>query len=200
MAKVEGLPKWSPVLVPMHYPRGLISRPGVITKVVSRLWGHRAGGRCSAHQYTISARVSLPLTSKSVFAQTKRFPLYKYISRMYKGGGGFTLGFFRTRKFRTKFISHSGLKIPREISHPSRIVLFTSGSCTAKFQRVPGLFCEFPRASRWAFFIFRGFLHDLDLNCMPQTHLPSGCCAATNMWTPKPLSISQKNFHPLGFM
>ena len=100
-----------------------------------------------------------------------------------KGGGDFARGFFRTRKFRTEFISHSDLKIPREISHPSRIVLFTGGSCTAKFQRVPGLFCEFPRASRWAFFIFRGFLHDLDLNPMPQTHLPFGCCAATNMWT-----------------
>ena len=103
-----------------------------------------------------------------------------------RGGGGiFALGFFRTRKFRTEFISHSGLKIPRQISHPSRIVLFTSGSCTAKFQRVPGLFCEFPKASRWAFFKFRGFLSDLDLNPMPQTHLPFGCCAATNMWTPK---------------
>ena len=98
-------------------------------------------------------------------------------------GGNFALKFFRTRKFRTEFISHSGLKIPREISHPSRIVLFTSGSCTAKFQRVPGLFCVFPRASTWAFFIFRGFLRDLDLNPMPQTHLPFGCCAATNRWT-----------------
>ena len=88
-----------------------------------------------------------------------------------QGGGGFTPGILRMRQFRTEFISHSGLKIPREISHPSRIVLFTSAQflrCTAKFQRVPGLFCEFPGASRTAFFTFRGFLHDLVLNPMPQ--------------------------------
>ena len=104
---------------------------------------------------------------------------------IYGGGGDFAQRFVRMRKFCTEFISHGGLKIPWEISHPSRIVLFASGSCTAKFQRIPGLFCEFPRASSSAFFIFRGVLHDLDLNPMPQTHLPSGCCATTNMWTPK---------------
>ena len=37
------------------------------------------------------------------------------------GGGDFAPGTFRTRKFRTGFISHSGLKIEREISHASRI-------------------------------------------------------------------------------
>ena len=87
------------------------------------------------------------------------------------GGGGFAPGIFRTRKFRTVFISHSGLKIAREISHPSRIVLFTTEQflpCSAKFQLVPGLFWELPGASRIAFFTFRGFLHDLDLNPMPQ--------------------------------
>ena len=33
------------------------------------------------------------------------------------GGGNFALGIFRTRKFRAGFISHSGLKIEREILH-----------------------------------------------------------------------------------
>ena len=33
------------------------------------------------------------------------------------GGGDFAQGIFRTRKFRAGFISHSGLKIEREISH-----------------------------------------------------------------------------------
>ena len=37
---------------------------------------------------------------------------------LYRGGGGdFAPGIFRTRKFRAGFISHSGLKIEREISH-----------------------------------------------------------------------------------
>ena len=36
---------------------------------------------------------------------------------VYRGGGNFALGIFRTRKFRAGFISHSGLKIEREISH-----------------------------------------------------------------------------------
>ena len=65
----------------------------------------------------------------------------------YRRGGGFAPGIFLTRKLRTGFISHSGLKIPRENSHPSRIVLFTTEQflpCTAKFQRVPGSFWEFP--------------------------------------------------------
>ena len=109
----------------------------------------------------------------------------------YREGEILALGIFRTRKFRTGFISHSGLKIPREILHPSRIVLFTTEQygqyvrCTAKFQQVPGLFCKVTGASGIAFFTFRGFLHDLDLNPMPQTHLPFSCCAGKNIWTPK---------------
>ena len=121
-------------------------------------------------------------TAAALISSTAALICHNGSTNCYRGGD-FALGFFRTRKSRTEFISHSGLIIPRETSHPSRIVLFTSGSCTAKLQRVPGLFCEFPSASRWAFFIFTGFLHDLDLNPMPQTHLPFGCCAATNMWT-----------------
>ena len=42
-------------------------------------------------------------------------------------GGGFSTGNFLHEKFRTGFISHRGLKTPREISQPSRIVLFTTG-------------------------------------------------------------------------
>ena len=103
-------------------------------------------------------------------ATPPQISLYSGHYLKYRGGGG-SPGIFRTRKFRTGLISHSALKIPREIWHPSRIVLFTTGQflcCTAKFQRIPGLFCEFPGASRIAFFTFRGFLHDLVLNPMPQ--------------------------------
>ena len=79
------------------------------------------------------------LTPATVWMDLRPFhsvaiPLAQHLHSSYRGGGGiFALGFFRTRKFRTEFVSHSGLKIPWEISHPSRIVLFTRGSCTAKF-------------------------------------------------------------------
>ena len=111
-------------------------------------------------------------------------------------GGDFAQGLFRTRKFRTEFISHSGLKIPWEISHPSRIVLFASGSCTAKFQQVPGLICESPRASSWAFFIFRGFLRDLDLNPMPKHTFLLVVVQLQTCGHQKPLSIFEKIFTP----
>ena len=48
------------------------------------------------------------------------------LAGVHSGGQIFALGFFRTRKFRTEFIPHSGLRISPEISHPSRIVLFTT--------------------------------------------------------------------------
>ena len=151
-------------------------------------------GPTGGHEQRMLSSLQFIVLPCCTAAQTR--PVPHVALRSYRGRGGFAPGIFRTRKFGTGFISHSGLKIPREISHPSRIVLFTTGQflhCTAKFQRVAGLFCEFLGASRIAFFTFRGVLHGLDLNPMPQTHLPFGCCAATNMWTPKTsLSFGKK--------
>ena len=66
-----------------------------------------------------------------------------------RGGGGILhRQNFCTRKFCTRVISHSGLKIEQEISDASRI------------------------------FYPRRFLHDLDLNPRAQAPLPFGCCAA----------------------
>ena len=83
----------------------------------------------------------------------------------YRGGGGFHTGVFSHKKISHRVYFAQWPENPAGNFAPFRIVLFASGSCTANFQRVPALLCEFPRASSWAFFILWG-------SCMTWISIP----------------------------
>ena len=73
-----------------------------------------------AHHCAIHAMYIFVHFARSARASAKGIMLITspYQCNSLRGGGGnFAPGIFRTRKFRAGFISHSGLKIEREISH-----------------------------------------------------------------------------------
>ena len=83
----------------------------------------------------------------------------------YREGVIFAPGIFQKRRFRTGFRSQSGLKIPWEISHHSKMVLFAIEQflpCTANFE---DCFWEFLGTYKVAFCIFRS-------SCMTWISIP----------------------------